>query len=45
MTEQDELVLSKPALDELLGVLARKFSRETEELGREVRTLDGRPTL
>jgi len=32
VTEQDELVLSKPVLDELLGVLARKFSRETEEL-------------
>jgi uncharacterized protein len=32
--EQDELVLSKPILDELLGILARKFSREAEELAR-----------
>ena len=30
--ERDVLVLSKPILDELLGVLARKFSREAEEL-------------
>lgn len=30
--ERDELVLSKPILDELLGVLARKFSRDAEEL-------------
>jgi putative PIN family toxin of toxin-antitoxin system len=27
-------VLSKPILDELLGVLAAKFSRDTEELAR-----------
>ena len=32
--EQDELILSKPILDELLGILARKFSRDTEELSR-----------
>lgn len=32
--ERDELVLSKPILDELLGVLARKFSRDPEELAR-----------
>lgn len=32
--EQDELVLSKPILDELLGILARKFSRDREELAR-----------
>jgi putative PIN family toxin of toxin-antitoxin system len=32
--ERDELVLSKPILDELLGVLARKFSRDAEELAR-----------
>lgn len=32
--EQDELVLSKPILDELLGTLARKFSRDAEELAR-----------
>lgn len=30
--ERDVLVLSKPILDELLGVLARKFSRDAEEL-------------
>jgi putative PIN family toxin of toxin-antitoxin system len=30
--ERDELVLSKAILDELLAVLARKFSRDTEEL-------------
>lgn len=32
--ETDDLVLSKPILDELLGVLARKFSRNAEELAR-----------
>jgi uncharacterized protein len=32
--EQDDLVLSKPILDELLGILARKFSRDAEELSR-----------
>jgi putative PIN family toxin of toxin-antitoxin system len=32
--EHDELLLSKPILDELLGVLARKFSRDAEELAR-----------
>lgn len=32
--ERDELVVSKPILDELLGVLARKFSRDAEELAR-----------
>lgn len=32
--ERDELLLSKPILDELLGVLARKFSRDGEELAR-----------
>lgn len=32
--ERDELVLSKAILDELLGILARKFSRDAEELGR-----------
>jgi uncharacterized protein len=32
--ELDELVISKPILDELLGVLARKFSRDGEELAR-----------
>lgn len=32
--ERDQLIVSKPILDELLGVLARKFSREAEELAR-----------
>ena len=32
--EHDQLLLSKPILDELLGVLARKFSRDAEELAR-----------
>jgi putative PIN family toxin of toxin-antitoxin system len=30
--EQEQLVVSKPILDELLGILARKFSRDAEEL-------------
>jgi len=30
--EQDQLVISKPILNELLGILARKFSRDAEEL-------------
>jgi uncharacterized protein len=30
--ERDQLLLSKPILDELLDVLARKFSRDGEEL-------------
>ena len=30
----DELVLSKSILDELLGVLARKFGRDREQLAR-----------
>ena len=32
--EKDQLLLSKPILDELLGILARKFSRDAEELAR-----------
>ena len=32
LTEADQLVISKPIVDELLGVLARKFSRDAEEL-------------
>ena len=31
---RDRLILSKPILDELLAVLARKFSRDREELAR-----------
>ena len=30
--ERDQLVLSKPILAELLGILGRKFSRDAEEL-------------
>lgn len=32
--ERDQLLLSKPIRDELLGVLARKFSRDAEALAR-----------
>jgi putative PIN family toxin of toxin-antitoxin system len=32
--EHDALVISPPILDELLGVLARKFARDGEELAR-----------
>lgn len=32
LEERDELVLSKPIIDELLGILERKFSRDAEEL-------------
>lgn len=41
VAERDELILSKPVLDELLGVLARKFSRDTEELARVALFLAG----
>jgi uncharacterized protein len=30
--ERDQLVISKPVLDELLGILGRKFARDAEEL-------------
>jgi putative PIN family toxin of toxin-antitoxin system len=30
--ERDQLILSKPILDELLGILGSKFSRDAEEL-------------
>ena len=32
LEEKDELLLSKPILDELLGILGRKFSRDAEAL-------------
>lgn len=32
--ERDQPLLSKPILGELLGILARKFSRDAEELAR-----------
>lgn len=34
LEEQDVLVISPPIIDELLGVLARKFARDGEELAR-----------
>ena len=34
VVEQDVLLISPPILDELLGVLARKFVRDAEELAR-----------
>lgn len=34
LAEGHQLLLSKPILDELLGVMARKFSRDVEELAR-----------
>lgn len=38
--EKDQLLLSKPILDELLSVLARKFDRNAEELARVALYLD-----
>ena len=32
--ERDQLIISKPILGELLGVLARKFARDAEDLAR-----------
>lgn len=37
---EDDLLVSQPILDELLGVLARKFSRRPEELARIALLLD-----
>ena len=34
LQERDQLYLSRPILDELLGVLAKKFARDAEELAR-----------
>ena len=34
LEERDELLLSPAIVDELLGVLARKFARDAEELAR-----------
>ncbi len=45
MEEADELVLSSSILDELLGVLARKFSRDAEELSRVAVFLAGVSTF
>ena len=43
--ERDELLLSRPILDELLGVLARKFARDPEELSRAAVFLAGLATM
>jgi uncharacterized protein len=45
LEERDELLLSKAILDELLGVLARKFARDAEELSRAAVFLAGIATL
>jgi putative PIN family toxin of toxin-antitoxin system len=45
LEERDELVLSKAILDELLGVLARKFARDAEELARAALLLGELATL
>jgi putative PIN family toxin of toxin-antitoxin system len=39
-TGRDHLLLSRPLLDELLSVMARKFGREPEELARIALFLD-----
>jgi uncharacterized protein len=39
--EQDQLVISKPILDGLLSILARKFSRDAEELAHVAVFLSG----
>jgi putative PIN family toxin of toxin-antitoxin system len=41
LEERDQLLLSKPLLDELLGMLARKFERDAEELARIALFMDG----
>lgn len=43
--ERDELILSKPILDELLGVLARKFGRDIEQLSRIAMMLSDLATM
>ncbi len=45
IAEHDELVVSKPILDELLSVLARKFAREPEELAHVAVFIEGLTTL
>jgi len=39
--ERDQLVISKPIVDELLAVLARKFARDAEELAHIAVFLSG----
>lgn len=43
--ERDQLILSKPILDELLGVLARKFARDAENLAHLAVFLEGLATM
>ena len=43
--ERDELLISRPVLDELLGVLARKFARDAEALSRAAVFLAGLATM
>jgi uncharacterized protein len=45
VAEHDELILSRPILDELLGVLARKFARDAEELSRVALLIAGIGTM
>ena len=45
LDERDELLLSRAILDELLGVLARKFARDAEELARVAVFLGGLGTV
>lgn len=45
LEETDELLTSKPLLDELLGVLARKFARDGEALARTALFVEGLATL
>lgn len=42
--ETDELLISRPILDELLGVLARKFARDAEALARTALFIEGLAT-
>ena len=39
--ERDQLVISKPILDELLGILAGKFARDAEEVAHVAVFLSG----
>jgi putative PIN family toxin of toxin-antitoxin system len=43
--ERDALLISKPILDELLGVLARKFARDAEALAHVAVFLGGLATM
>lgn len=45
IAEVDQLIISKPILDELLGILARKFSRNAEELAHVAVYISGLATL